>query len=160
MPTLTEHTAAVIQLLGTKGIAFQPLNHDVGILKVSGAVCKVATVGRRHFEVYVNLAWFDDITSQERPFFPRYSAHIDFYLFAFDNALLALHFLDLREYALQLENRRDYWQQQNQQWGLDIICQNGQYYFHWNDNDQMFPLRLIEQQGDLSVVRRSPDRAH
>lgn len=149
MGKLEEHTKQVVQLLQQKGIPYEGLDESTGLLAIRGYRCKVASPRQTHFKISVNLEWFKDPSNDGRPTFPKYKAAIDFYLFAVRDNLIAIHYLDVRKYAFELERNIDYWQKKDHQWGMHVAEEDGRFCFYWNQNTRRFPAELISSPLDF-----------
>ena len=106
--------------------------------------------GANRFGVNVNKKWFDsELNDKSKPFIRRNGdiIEIDVNLFPIKNKLLALHYLDLYEYALQLEREREKWFNLSR-WGMIIDELNES--FNWVDNTLKFPLQIIHSPNDLN----------
>lgn len=89
------------------------------------------------------------MNDKSKPFIRRNGEiiEIDVNLFPIKNKLLALHYLDLREYTLQLERQREKWFNLSR-WGMIIDELNES--FNWVDNTLKCPLQIIHSLNDLN----------
>lgn len=126
---------------------------EIGFVNINGVECTVPNYqGPNRFGVNINKKWFDsNLDDSSKPFIKRNNEkiEIDVNLFPLRNKLLALHYLRLREYTLQLEREieRDKWFRLSR-WGIVIDELNEN--FNWVDNTLKFPLQLINSFDDLN----------
>lgn len=137
------------------GINLNSISKDrlrkIGFININGLECTVPNhQGANRFGVNVNKKWFDsELNDKSKPFIRRNGEiiEIDVNLFPIKNKLLALHYLDLREYTLQLERQREKWFNLSR-WGMIIDELNES--FNWVDNTLKFPLQIIHSLNDLN----------
>lgn len=124
---------------------------ESGEADIYGFMCKsVNVLNPKSCRVLVHTSWF----SNQCPYYskPRMkrgfnNAEIDYQLIPTKNKLLAVHYLNLRHYALLLENDRDHWFTQSY-WGMQISAENET--FTWSGgNTKPFPLLRIQNQSDM-----------
>lgn len=124
---------------------------EIGFVNINGLECTVPNYqAANRFGVNVNKKWFDSNSKDSsKPFIRRNgeTLEIDVNLFPLKNKLLALHYLKLREYALQLEREIDKWFHKAR-WGMIIDESNES--FNWVDNTLKFPLQIIHFLNDLN----------
>ena len=153
-PRLQPRTLEIKKWLKDHGIPFAEIDERHGFLRVASYACKVASPDKDFYRIKVSLDWFRSVRpSPRKPQFPRLgNVDVDAYLFLEDEALLVLHYLKLRDYALQLELNRDRWQREVAEWGMKIVRVNGAFQFFWNGgNTRRFPLHVVRTIEDFSV---------
>lgn len=101
------------------------------------------------YGVNVNKNWFrGDFHNKSKPQIRRNGQirEIDFNLLPVGNKIFIIHYLKLREYALQLENDKRIWFDKTR-WGMviDPIAEN----FYWVENNKRFPLATIRHSDDF-----------
>ncbi len=114
-----------------------------------------------HFGVKVNKNWFrGDFSNTSKPQIRRYGQNkeIDYNLFPVENKIFVIHYLKLREYALQLENDKEKWFYSDSTWGMviDPIAEN----FYWVENSIKFPLTQIRHADDISGLENNLNLSH
>lgn len=107
------------------------------------------------YGVNVNKNWFrGDFHNKSKPQIRRNGQvnEIDFNLLPVGNKIFIIHYLKLREYALQLENDKQIWFDQTR-WGMviDPINEN----FYWVENNKRFPLTTIRHIDDFSNFEKN-----
>jgi len=145
----------LIRRLDRIGINLDSIDKDrlreIGFVNINGLDCTVPNhQGANRFGVNVNKKWFDSNSKDSsKPFIRRKgeTLEIDVNLFPLKNKLFALHYLNLREYALQLEKERDKWFHLSR-WGM--IIDEPSESFNWVDNTLKFPLQIIHFLNDLN----------
>jgi hypothetical protein len=124
---------------------------EIGFVNINGLECTIPNhQGANRFGVNVNKKWFDSkLNDKSKPFIRRKEERIeiDVNLFPLKNKLLALHYLNLHEYTLQLEGERGKWSYRSR-WGMIIDESNES--FHWVDNTRKFPLQIIHSLNDFN----------
>jgi len=127
---------------------------EEGFVSISGHECTVPNVrSKRRSQINVNTNWFHPPYELSKPtrqsWLTKDKLEIDFYLFPIPPKLFALHYLELHEYALQLEEEREKWFHERR-WGL-IIDEN-KAECHWIKNTKCFPIREIRALSDLKLT--------
>ena len=113
-----------------------------------------------HFGVKVNKNWFrGNFDSTSKPQIRRcgQNKEIDWNLFPIGNKLFVIHYLKLREYALQLENDRGKWFN-SETWGM--VIDPSEENFYWVENDTKFPLTQIHNTGDFPGLETDLNYPH
>ncbi|MFZ1766450.1 MAG: hypothetical protein WAT68_07335 [Candidatus Nitrotoga sp.] len=118
---------------------------------ICGFRCKVVNVlTLSSFRVLVNTSWFNsNPVDYSKPRMQRGSDNpgIDYQLIPTKNKLLAVHYLDLRQYTLWLEKEREHWFGQSY-WGMQVNEEDES--FVWTGgNTVKFPLLRITRCGIL-----------
>lgn len=112
------------------------------------------------FLVKVNTNWFKgDSHNKSKPQIRRNGQvkEIDYNLLPVGGKVFIIHYLKLREYALQLENDKEKWFDEPR-WGMNVdpIAEN----FHWTENNKRFPLTLICNADDISGLENNTNNAY
>jgi Domain of unknown function (DUF3883) len=112
------------------------------------------------FGVKVNKTWFkEDSNNISKPQIRRrrQDKEIDWNLFPIGDKIFVVHYLKLREYALQLENDREKWFN-SETWGMVIDPDAGNFY--WYSNNTKFPLTQIYNADDFPGLENNLDYPH
>lgn len=128
---------------------------ETGFININGLECTVPNCqGGNRFGVQVNKLWFDSkLKDKSKPYIKRRGMgliNIDVNLFPIKNKLLALHYLNLREYTLQLEREQDKWVNATR-WGMIIDELN--HSFTWVNNTLKFSLQPVHSINDLNDLQ-------
>ena len=127
----------------------------IGFVNINGLECTVPNLqGANRFGVNVNKKWFNaGFEDSSKPFIKRDGKElsIDVNLFPTKNKLFALHYLQLREYALRLEAERVKWFSQTR-WGL--VVNESDENFSWVNNTLKFPLHSIYSLKEFNKLKK------
>ena len=123
--SITRAAELVLGLLDTSGVEVEASQRDrmseYGLASIDGFNCRVANILSLHSsKVIVNTAWFNaKRPNYGKPYMQRGSdgSGIDYQLILGHKKVHALHYLDLRHYALFLEKDRERWFGQSH-WGV------------------------------------------
>jgi len=124
-----------------------------GFVNISGFECTIPNVRSTYqFGVKVNTNWFLEPYNNlskptKRSWRTKDKFEVDLYLFPIAPKLFALHYLELRDYALQLENERDKWFHKSR-WGL--IIDKNEAKWQWRGNTRWFPIHEITALSDFT----------
>lgn len=143
----------IIQLLQKNGIVIS--DQDVeqlleyGHTNICGFNCKTANVlGTNSFRIIVCKEWF----SGEHDLKPKTRTSrvgFDYQLIPTRNYLFAIYYLELRDYARQLEKDRERWMQDSY-WGMEVDEKKG--LFTWRGGNTLrFPLQVLSSPLDLDL---------
>lgn len=126
-----------------------------GFAKICRFTCKIANViGRKtgSFRVRVWPSWFiKPLEDRSKPILNTGLPvdGIDYQLIPTGKYLFALYYLDLRDYALQLEKDREKWFKRPN-WGMNVDQESGT--FVWKDgNTKKYPLLVLSSPLDLEI---------
>lgn len=156
--TLADHSKEIIRLLKLKGIAHTPRNIERGIFKIGDYTCRAGSpFGQDKYKINIALGWFQDPQNQDKPDYPNIGYSIDCYLFAQDDALLALGRANLQKFAVQLEHDRDRWIG-DPNWGMVLVSEASGTFFNWLGDQQRFRLREINDISELLLECGCDDR--
>lgn len=155
--SITEAAAVVESLLQAAriGIDGEELAHlsAQGDALIGGFRCKVANVlTLSSARVLVNTSWFDYARADySKPRMQHGSDNpgIDFQLIPTKTKLFAVHYLDLRQYALGLEKEREHWFTQSY-WGMQVDEQ-GESFTWTGGNSLKFPLQRLTRSAALKT---------
>mgnify|MGYP000851715298 CR=1 FL=1 len=115
---------------------------STGEAKIIGFRCKTVNLLSPHkCRILVNKKWFSHSQiDYSRPFMQSRSQPlgVDYQLIPMSKKLFAIHFMDLRHYALLLEKDREHWFNQSY-WGMQILEERDT--FVWEGGNSIsFPL--------------------
>ena len=116
-----------------------------GDAEIYGFRCKIVNVLSLHScRILVNTSWFSPKSPDySKPHMIRghNNPGIDYQLIPTREKLFAVHFLDLRQYALFLENNKEYWFNKSR-WGMQL--NEAKNSFVWEDGNTIsFPLLRV-----------------
>lgn len=159
--SIEEVSQRLIALLGDKNILLSDKEKSellsTGFLTLNNQSYTIPnTRSATHFGVKVNKNWFKgDSSNTSKPQIRRYGQNkeIDYNLFPVGNKIFVIHYLKLRECALQLENDKEKWFYSDSTWGMviDPVAEN----FYWVENSTKFPLTQIRHIDDLPGLENS-----
>jgi len=153
--SIAEAAAVVDSLLQAAhvGIDGDELAHlsEHGDALIGGFRCKIANVlTLTSARVLVNTSWFDYTRADySKPRMQRGSGNpgIDFQLIPTKSKLFAVHYLELRQYALGLEKDWEQWLTQSY-WGVQVDEENES--FAWTGGNSLkFPLLRLSRTSAL-----------
>lgn len=121
-----------------------------GFARIAGFNCKAANVlGTSSFRAIVCQSWFGPRGDFAKPRINTSHVRFDFQLFPTQKYLFALYYLELRDYAFQLEKDRDAWFNEPY-WGMEVDVDRG--LFVWRGgNTKQFPLLVLSSPLDLDL---------
>ena len=125
---------------------------NIQFIKFNGFECLAPNqTGEYRFGININKDWFLLSNHTDKPSIKKQGLkhEIDVYLFPTNSKLFGLHYLNLIEYADELEQERNKWFQK-QRWGLIINEQTDS--FHWVDNTKEFPLVHISSDKSFTTL--------
>ena len=129
---------------------------EIGFVNINGLECTVPNLqGTNRFGINVNKEWFNSgLEDSSKPFIKRggEKISIDVNLFPTTNKLFALHYLQLRQHALQLETERNKWFNQTR-WGIVVNESNES--FNWVNNTLEFPLHSIYSLKEFNKLQKN-----
>jgi len=145
----------VLELADREGLCIEQKERENmkehGEANIYGFMCKVVNVlTLKSCRILINTSWFSSEWSDfSKPSMKQGANNpkIDFQLIPTSNKLLAIHYLDLRHYALFLEKEREHWFAQSY-WGMQIDEDNET--FIWTGGNTIsFPLIKVQKGFDM-----------
>lgn len=143
----------IIHLLQQNKIEIQDQEADRliqdGHANICGFNCKTANVlGANSFRVIVCKEWFAG-ENDVKPSIRTSRIGFDYQLLPTHNYLFVIYYLELRDYARQLEKDKDHWIP-NHYWGMKVDEKHG--LFTWKGgNSFRFPLQVLSSSLDLNL---------
>ena len=150
----------LLPLLSARGILLKNGGEDrleeEGFVGIFGFECSIPNKRSPHqFNVNINTKWFvepcNDLSKPTKKSWGQFPEEldIDIYLFPITPNLFALHYLELRSYALQLEEDRESWFNERR-WGLEIDDKTSE--CCWLHNEKRFPIHKIDASSDIESI--------
>lgn len=144
--TISKTARLVLELLDACDVEVETSERDrmseSGLALIAGFNCRIANVrSRRSAGVMVNTAWFNaKRPNYDKPYMQKGldSSGIDYQLILGSRKVHALHYLDLRHYALFLEKDRENWFRQSH-WGIRTN-EDADSFIWEGGNTMVFPL--------------------